>query len=286
MDIIISTTPDSCLDSLCCLRGSVLDRRCGSLGDTSCFLSRCGSGIWQLRFRFLNGCIDLDLIRSVLSNKLGDVRNSACTIVWNWRVLFPCGVELDGWETLDLVWNIVGSGVNFGDGDLISVAFVKLSQRIVLWCEANTMLVLIMPSGKRQCIRLAVATPWSVEFNQNILLVIKDNVIVVLGYNNGDWAILLLWHSLGLDAWLKLASDEVVNELANCLGSKLVGLVKWKLLVLDSLLNSESWPLVNLKVEVGTVLSKGLCVNGSEVDLALVLLGNLLEVLGEGLTLL
>lgn len=131
-----------------------------------------------------------------------------------------------------------------------------------------------------------MATPWSVELNQNILLVVKNNFIVVLGNYNGDWAILRLWDWLGLDAWINLASDEVVNELANCLGSKLVRLVEWELLVLDSLLNSESWPFVSLKVEVTSVLSKGLCIDGSEVDLALVLLGNLLEVLGEALALL
>lgn len=130
-----------------------------------------------------------------------------------------------------------------------------------------------------------MTAPWSIELDQDIFLVVKDNFIVVLGNDNGDWAILLLWNSLRFDAWLDLASNEVVNELANGLSSKLVGLVEWELLVLDSLLDSESWPLANLEVEVATVLSEGLCVNGGEVDLALVLLGDLLEVLGEGLTL-
>lgn len=130
-----------------------------------------------------------------------------------------------------------------------------------------------------------MTAPWSVELDQDILLVIKDDLIVVLGNDDGDWAILLLWNSLGLDAWLDLASNEIVNKLANCLGSKLVGLVEWELLVLDSFLDGESWPLANLKVEVATVLSESLCVNSSEVDLALVLLSDLLEVLGKGLTL-
>ena len=134
-------------------------------------------------------------------------------------------------------------------------------------------------------IRLAVTAPWSVELNQDILLVVKDNLIVVLRNNNGYWAILLLWDGLRLDAWVDAASDEVIDKLANVLSGKLLGLVEWELLVLDSLLDGECGPLANLEVKVTTVLSECLCVNGSEVDLSLVRLGNLLEVLGEGFTL-
>jgi len=130
-----------------------------------------------------------------------------------------------------------------------------------------------------------VTAPWSVELNQDILLVVKDNLIVVLGNDNGDRTILLLWNGLRLDAWLDIASSEFIDKFANILSGKLLGLVEWELLVLDSLLNGECRPLANLEVKVTTVLSECLCVNGSKVDLALVLLGDFLEVLGEGFTL-
>jgi hypothetical protein len=56
-------------------------------------------------------------------------------------------------------------------------------------------------------------------------------------------------------------------------------------LVLHRVLNGEGWPLANLKVEVARVLAKVLGVNGSEVDLALVQLGEGLQGLGECRTL-
>lgn len=144
----------------------------------------------------------------------------------------------------------------------------------------------LFPSPRKAgYIRLAVTTPWSVELNQYILLIVKNDLVVVLGNDNGNWTILLFRNRLRLDAWINLTSNKLVNEFANCFSSKLVGLVKRKFLVLDCLLNSESGPLANLEVEVATVLSEGLCVNGGEVDLALVLLCNLFKILGEGLAL-
>jgi hypothetical protein len=100
---------------------------------------------------------------------------------------------------------------------------------------------------------------------------------------------LFLWDRLALDAWLNLASDEVLNELANllcaeCLGGSRLGV--WELLVLGGVLDGECGPLANLEVEIASVLAESAGVNGSEVDLALVRLGDWLEVLSERLALL
>jgi hypothetical protein len=130
-----------------------------------------------------------------------------------------------------------------------------------------------------------VTAPWSIELNQDILLVVKNNLIVVLGNDNGNWSILLLWNGLRLNAWLDIASGEVIDELANILSGKFLGLVEWELLVLDSLLDSKCGPLANLEVKVTTVLSECLGVNGGKIDLTLVLLGDPLEILGKGFTL-
>lgn len=82
VDVIVTSTANSCLNSLCCLRSGVLDCRCGSFGDTSCFLSRCGSGRWQLLwFGLLSWSINLDLVCTVLGDELGNIGNSASTIV-------------------------------------------------------------------------------------------------------------------------------------------------------------------------------------------------------------
>ena len=94
-------------------------------------------------------------------------------------------------------------------------------------------------------------------------------------------ALLLLRNWLGLDTGLKLAGNEIVDELANVLGRKLLALVKGKLLVLGSLLDRKGGPFVGFKVEVGRVGAKGLGVDCGEAYSPPVLLGNGLEGLGK-----
>ena len=59
----------------------------------------------------------------------------------------------------------------------------------------------------------------------------------------------------------------------------------WELLVLLRVLDSEGGPLADFEVKVAGVLAEGLGVDGGEVDLALVLLGDGLEGLRESLAL-
>lgn len=131
-----------------------------------------------------------------------------------------------------------------------------------------------------------MTAPRGVEFDQDILGVIHDNVLVVMGDDNGHRAILALWNRLRLDAGVDLSSDKVVNKLAYVLLGQLLALVERKLLVLGDFLDGERGPLAEFEVQVATVLSEGLGVDGREVDLALVLFGDWLQFLGEGLALL
>jgi len=127
--------------------------------------------------------------------------------------------------------------------------------------------------------------PRSIEFNEDILLVIKNNLVVVVGNNDGDWAVLVLWGWLRLDAWLEGSRCELLNKFADLLGCDLLGLVEWVFLVLAGVLNGKCGPLANLEVQVCGVLTERLGVNGSEVDLSTVLLSNGLDFLGEFLAL-
>jgi hypothetical protein len=132
---------------------------------------------------------------------------------------------------------------------------------------------------------LAVTAPGSVELDQNILVGVHDNLIVVLCNNNSNGSIVLLRDRLGLDAGLDLAGNKVVKELGNLLCGE-VSALEGELLVLLGVLDGEGGPLANLEVEVTGVLTEGLGVDGSKVDLALVLLGDRLEGGGKSLTLL
>ena len=126
-----------------------------------------------------------------------------------------------------------------------------------------------------------MTAPWSVELEENILLVIENLGLVVVGNDDGDGTILVLRNGLRLDGRLDLAGNKVVNKLGNASKVDLLGLVVGVLGVLANVLDSEGGPLANLKVQVTTVLAESLSINGSEVDDTLVLLSEGLELLGE-----
>lgn len=114
-----------------------------------------------------------------------------------------------------------------------------------------------------------MATPWSVEFNEDVLVVIYDNVLVVFGNNNLNGTILGLGNRLRLDARLNLAVNKILNEFSNLFCGEFLGLIKGKLLVLDGFLDSKSWEFFGIQVEVASVSAKSLGVNGSKVNLTL-----------------
>ena len=213
-----------------------------------------------------------DLVAAVVADEFGKSLNGAGTGVLNGLVLGTGLEELDCGEARDVIGNVVGGGVNLGDGDLVGEGRVLLGQLIVL-------------GGKG----LAVSAPRGVELNENVLLVVDDEVLVALGDDHSGTGLLLLGDGLALDAGLDLAGDEVVNEradslLADVLGSTLLGV--GELLVLGDVLDGERGPGADLEVQVAGVLAESGSVDGSEVDLSAVLLGDGLEVSGESLTLL
>jgi hypothetical protein len=132
-----------------------------------------------------------NLVATVLGDEGGEVLNSAGTAVLDGLTLAVGGEELDGRETLDLVGNVVGGGINLGDGDLVRVGLEQLTELLVLGSKG-----------------LAVTAPGGVELNQNILVGVHDNLVVVLGDNDGDGAVVLLGDGVGLDTGVDLASNE------------------------------------------------------------------------------
>lgn len=118
-------------------------------------------------------------------------------------------------------------------------------------------------------LRLAVSAPRSVELDEDILVLVHDDLLVGVGDDDGDWAVIRLWDSLGLDTRSNVTGDDTLNELGDVLLGELLLLVEGVLLVGNSVLDGEGRELLRDKVEVGSVSTKGLGVDGSEVDLAL-----------------
>lgn len=222
-----------------------------------------------------NGLLGLirgsSLVLAVLGDELDQVLNGAGARVLNGLVLGTSSVKLDGGEALDLIGNVVEGSINLGDDNLVLELGVGIegSKLIVLGSES-----------------LAVTAPGSVELNEDILGVVKNNVVVALGDDDGDGALLGLGDGLRLDGRLDLAANEVVNELLDGLDGNLLLLVEGELLVLGSLLDGESRELVGLEVQVAGVSTESLGVNGSEVDNTTLGLSNGLEGLAKLLALL
>jgi hypothetical protein len=122
-----------------------------------------------------------------------------------------------------------------------------------------------------------VTTPRSVELNENILGVVEDNILVGMSDHDSDSVLLLLGNGLRFDAGRQLAIDEVLDERHNLLLGELVALER-VFLVLSDFLDGKSGEGVGGEIEVAGMGAESFGVNDGHVQLALVLLGNRLQI--------
>jgi hypothetical protein len=115
-----------------------------------------------------------------------------------------------------------------------------------------------------------MSTPRRIKLNEDIFVIVDDEILVCMGDNHCDWAILVLWDRLAFDTWLELSGNEVIHKFANgFLGE--FRTVEGEFLVIDRFLNGEGGPLANFQIEVSSVGTEGFGINGGKADLALVL---------------
>lgn len=203
-----------------------------------------------------------DVVLGVLASELDEVIESAFTVVLE-EVGASGGLEHESGEASDLegsAWGkVVLGGVHLGDGDLVLHASVVLTE--------------LLPGRSKA---LAVTAPWSVEFDEDVLGVVEDDLVVLGANNNLDGAVVLRGDLSGLERGLESASGELGgpvldgregrnNTRHGVLGSTL------------DVLDDESGPVVHLEVESLGVVGVLDSVDPDEVDLALVLLGNGLD---------
>ncbi len=86
--------------------------------------------------------VGVDAVGAGVADELGEVLDGAgAVVVDRGRVLLAGGEELDGGEALDLLRDVVGRRVDFGDDDLLGelgVVEVEAGELLVLGCEAET----------------------------------------------------------------------------------------------------------------------------------------------------
>jgi hypothetical protein len=122
-----------------------------------------------------------------------------------------------------------------------------------------------------------MTTPRSVELDENILGVVEDNIFVGMSDHDSDSVLLLLGNWLRFDAGRQLAVNEVLDERHDLLLGKLVALERI-FLVLGDLLNGKRGEGVGGEIEVAGMGTESFGVNDGHVQLALVLLGNRLQI--------
>lgn len=112
LDGLLSSTGNLILDSLRSFCRRLNDR----LGRIFLLLLR--------GFSLVLALVGIDLVGTVLLYEGDEVFDSARAGVSD-RLQFLAGrEEFDGWEALDLIWNIVGGSVNLGDRNAFRVFYV------------------------------------------------------------------------------------------------------------------------------------------------------------------
>ena len=258
---------------------SLVDHAAGSFRSSLGGLAHA-LGVGKVSLVVLLGDPGVDAVLALLLDEVGQALDGAVAAVLEGRGLAARGVQLDGREALDLVGDVVGRGVDLGDRHLtreVGVGLVEFAELLVLGGETGIVLAGDSIWKVRKIIRFAVAAPWCVELDQNVLAVVEDNVLVVLSNDNSDRAVVLLGNGLALDRGLNLAGKVVTNKSPDVLLCKLIVLVEGEFLVLGDILDRKRRKLVSHEVEVTSVSSEGFGVDGGEVDRAFVLLSDRLE---------
>lgn len=112
-----------------------------------------------------------------------------------------CGVASDA-DTL----NLVGGAVHLGDDNIV---------------ETLNVLTELSPDRSEG---LAVAAPWSVVLDEDILSLVPNDILPVATDNNLDWSIVHLWDRLRFKEWFEVAILELLNELTDSFKSQIVDL--------------------------------------------------------------
>lgn len=74
---------------------------------------------------------------AAIADECSEVLNGAGAGVVDWGVFGACGVELYGREALNFIWDVVGGGVYFCDGDFVKVVVVEAGEVFVFGGEAE-----------------------------------------------------------------------------------------------------------------------------------------------------
>lgn len=94
------------------------------------------------------GHVGVDAVLAAVLDEVGQVLDGAGAVVVDGAVLGAGGVQLDGGEAGDILGDVVGGGIDLGDGDLVvelGVGDVELSEFLIFGSKP----ILLVKPGKR-----------------------------------------------------------------------------------------------------------------------------------------
>ena len=119
----------------------------------------------------------------------------SASVVINGSLGFVFAVEFESWEALNVkTSNFVKSGVDFNEEN-VRICQKSLRSFVVMWGEVFTM-----------------STPWSIEFNKNFLVRIKNELFEVFANSNLNWLVIGFGDGGGFKILLNLSSLDFGDE--------------------------------------------------------------------------
>src|SRR5271167_1781992 len=112
---------------------------------------------------------------SFLLDELNETFDRTVTRIFDWGSLLASRIHFDGGESANIIWNIVRCSIAFSDNNFIRVSRVRCCELFIFRCKSLAMAALNVSYNTTRLY------PRSVEFNENILLIIEDNVVVIMG---------------------------------------------------------------------------------------------------------
>ena len=200
----------------------------------------------------------------LLTNELGESLRGTLTVVLDGGVLLASREEVEGGEALDIDGVVVLGGITLGDDDGL-LASEELAE--------------LLPLGGKS---LAVAAPGGVELNEDILGVVHDDLLVLLGDDNLDGAVVLSGDLSGLDGGGELALEELLDVLGEGLGGHSLVLGEDVVLTSGAVLDDDTGGGTRETEGLG-VLAPTVAVELGEDDLVAELLGDREEGIDDAL---
>lgn len=132
-------------------------------------------------------------VLEVLELSLSAVIDTSLVVLW---------IENKSWVSSDLdALGFVGRSIELSD-DNVLIILKMLTELIPNWSEL-----------------LAMAAPWGIVLNENILVSILDNFLEILTDNDGNCLAGVINWLLGLEEWLDLSIKDILNVRSNRLDS-------------------------------------------------------------------